>query len=168
MINPRSRNSLGQSQENIPMRTSAVMTSRSRQSGFSLIEVMVAVLVLSIGLLGLAALQATALRNNQSALERSQGVVNTYSMLDAMRANVDSARAGEYVMSETCTVPAANTSLVQKDKRAWIQMIQANLGNTACGTVTCSGSLCTVTVTWDDRRGKGGEEKQQFSTEVQI
>ncbi len=141
---------------------------RRLQSGFSLIEVLVAVLVLSIGLLGLAALQATALRNNQSALERSQGVVNTYSMLDAMRANVDSARAGEYVMAETCTVPTANGTLVEKDKKAWIQMIHANLGDTACGTVACNGSLCTVTVQWDDRRGKGGEEKQQFSTEVQI
>ncbi len=138
------------------------------QSGFSLIEVLVAVLVLGIGLLGLAALQATALRNNQSALERSQGVVNTYSMLDAMRANVDSARAGAYAMPETCTVPAAAGTLVEKDKRAWIQMIQANLGDTACGTVTCNGGLCTVTVTWDDRRGKGGVEKQQFATEVQI
>ncbi len=150
------------------MRIASSVSGRQLQSGFSLIEVMVAVLVLSIGLLGLAALQATALRNNQSALERSQGVVNTYSMLDAMRANVDSARAGEYVMSQTCAVPAAGGTLVEKDKRAWIQMIQANLGSSACGTVTCTGSMCTVTVQWDDRRGKGGEEQQQFSTEVQI
>ena len=89
------------------MRIASSVSGRQLQSGFSLIEVMVAVLVLSIGILGLAALQATALRNNQSALERSQGVVNTYSMVDAMRANVDSARAGEYVMSQTCAVPAA-------------------------------------------------------------
>ena len=142
----------------------------SAQGGFSLIEVLVAVLVLSIGLLGLAALQATALRNNQSALERSQGIVNTYTMLDAMRANVDSARAGEYVMAEKCEVPAAasNDGLIQKDQRRWLQMIQENLGEGACGKVSCSADLCTVTVTWDDTRGKGGDSRQEFSTEVKI
>lgn len=156
-----------QSQGRLPMRSRQFQNNRAQAGGFSLIEVLVAVLVLSIGLLGLAALQATALRNNQSALERSQGVVNTYSMLDAMRANLDTARSGAYIMPETCAVPAGG-SLVQNDKKAWIEMIQENLGDTACGTVSCTGSLCTVTVTWDDRRGKGGEQKQQFSTEVQI
>ena len=151
-----------------PLRLYQGASSVARVRGMSLIEVMVAVLILSIGLLGLAAMQATALRNNQSALERSQGIVNTYSILDAMRANVESARAGEYVMSETCTVPTSDGTLVQQDKATWISMIQANLGDSACGTVACDGGLCTVTVRWDDSRGKDGDDQQEFTTEVRI
>ena len=45
------------------------------QQGMSLLEVLIAVLVLAIGLLGIAALQATALRNSQSSLERNQAVM---------------------------------------------------------------------------------------------
>ena len=102
--------------------------------GVGLIEVLVAVLVLAIGLLGVAAMQATALRNSQSSLERSQGVMHVYTILDAMRANPNAARAGAYNMGMTCAVPAAG-NLVANDKRAWIDTLQQNLGTTACGQV---------------------------------
>ena len=58
-----------------------------------LLAALVAVLVMGVGLLGIAAMQATALRNNQSALERTQATIQTYSILDAMRANRDAALA---------------------------------------------------------------------------
>jgi len=51
-----------------------------------MIEVLVAVLVLAIGLLGVAALQTNALKNNQSAFQRSQASMLAYYMMDAMRA----------------------------------------------------------------------------------
>jgi type IV pilus assembly protein PilV len=60
----------------------------SRQSGFTLIEVLVAVVVLSIGLLGLAGLQAMGLRNSHSAYLRSQATLQAYDMMDRMRANM--------------------------------------------------------------------------------
>ena len=135
--------------------------------GVGLIEVLVAVLVLAIGLLGVAAMQATALRNSQSSLERSQGVIHVYTILDAMRANPDAARNGAYNMGLTCTVPAAGT-LVDSDKRAWIDMLQQNLGDTACGQVACQGALCTITVRWDDSRGTSGAATQTFSTTTRI
>jgi type IV pilus assembly protein PilV len=62
--------------------------SPNAQRGVGMIEVLVAVLILAIGLLGVAALQATALRNSQSAMERSQGVVHAYAVFDSMRASV--------------------------------------------------------------------------------
>ena len=56
--------------------------------GFTLIEVLVAMLVLAVGLLGLAGLQATSLRNNQSAYNRSQATQLAYDIADRMRANI--------------------------------------------------------------------------------
>jgi len=58
-----------------------------RQSGFTLLEVLVAILVLSIGLLGLAGLMASSIRNNHSAYQRTQATWLAYDMIDRMRVN---------------------------------------------------------------------------------
>src|SRR5690606_10519903 len=63
------------------------MTSRSRMRGISLIEVMVSVLVLGVGLLGIAAMQSVALRGGQSSLESTQAVMQTTAIIEAIRAN---------------------------------------------------------------------------------
>jgi len=60
----------------------------NKNTGFTLIEVLIAMLVLAVGLLGLAGLQATSLRNNQSAYNRSQATQLAYDLTDRMRANV--------------------------------------------------------------------------------
>ena len=57
------------------------------QSGVGLIEVLVAVLVLSIGFLGIAALQAMSLSTNNSDMARSMATIASYSIMDAMRAD---------------------------------------------------------------------------------
>ncbi|MCX7101946.1 MAG: type IV pilus modification protein PilV, partial [Methylobacter sp.] len=57
-------------------------------AGFTLIEVLIAMLVLAVGLLGLAGLQATSLKSNQSAYNRSQATQLAYDLADRMRANV--------------------------------------------------------------------------------
>jgi type IV pilus assembly protein PilV len=61
--------------------------SRFKASGFSLVEVLVAVLILSVGLLGLAALQVTALRNNHGALLWTEANLLASGLADRMRAN---------------------------------------------------------------------------------
>lgn len=152
--------SIRSSKHAIPGRRRAP-ASRPAAAGVGLIEVLIAVLILAIGLLGVAALQATALRNSQSSLQRSQGVVHVYSILDAMRANVTAARGGAYNMGLTCTVPAGGT-LVSDDQRNWIQAIQQNLGPNACGQVNCAANVCTITVRWDDSRA-GGASQQNYT-----
>lgn len=122
-----------------------------RQRGVSLIEVLISVLILGIGMLGIAAMQAKALQNNNSALERSQMVVQSYAILDAMRANLTEARAGAYNVGMTCTVPAGG-SLAANDLRDWITALHGSMGTTACGSVQCVTNVCTVSVRWDDSR----------------
>ncbi len=134
----------------------AGMGKRS-QSGVGLIEVMISVLILGVGLLGVAAMQATALRNSQSSLERSQAVALSYAILDAMRANRDTALAGGYNLAAMqCVVPAAGT-LAQTDLNRWITALKDNMGQPAdtstCGQVSCAAGMCTVTIQWDDSRG---------------
>ncbi|MBV2209089.1 MAG: type IV pilus modification protein PilV [Thermomonas sp.] len=140
--------------------------------GMSLIEVMVAVLVLAVGLLGIAAMQSLALRGGQSSLESSQAVMATSSMLEAIRANPT--QAASYNMGKTCATPAAGTTRVSNDKSAWVASIKTMLGNaaTTCGQVTnCGpGLTCTVTVFWDDSRGGAdqGGSSRSLAVETQI
>ena len=56
-------------------------------AGFSLLEVLVALFVLSIGLLGLAALQTTGVKFNQQSYQRTQATLQAYDIIDRMRAN---------------------------------------------------------------------------------
>lgn len=140
-------------------------TSVSLQKGAGLIEVLVAVLVLAIGLMGIAGLQSRALKNGQSAFERSQAVTLTYLMMDAMRANATAAESGQYNMPRTCSVSAAN-SLVTSDRRLWLQSMKDTLGDrdTTCGEINCVATRCTVRIFWDDTRGTGGDENQMVET----
>lgn len=62
--------------------------SRSRSNrGFTLVEVLVALVVLSLGLLGLAALQLTSLQFNTNSYFRTQATVVAYDIIDRMRSN---------------------------------------------------------------------------------
>lgn len=143
------------------------MSSSSAQRGVGMVEVLVAVLILAIGLLGIAALQATALKNSLSAMERSQGVVHAYAIFDSMRANPAAARAGDYNLAMTCVAPAGGT-LAQNDQRAWLTIMQRDLGASACGSINCVVDACTVVVRWDDTRGTGGVVNQSFTTTSRI
>jgi type IV pilus assembly protein PilV len=151
------------------VRQKTIGPSRSMR-GVGLIEVMIAVLIMGIGLLGIAAMQATTLRNSQSSVERSQAVVQTYTILDSMRANLDAARNNLYNIGLTCTVPAGGT-LITNDQRFWLQTVQANLGTTACGQIECASNACKITLQWDDSRGTGDRTKlgtQTLVTSTQI
>lgn len=96
---------------------------RGASPGFSLLEVLVAVLVLSIGLLGVAALQALSLRYNHEAYLRGQAVLLAYDMADRMRANSSAfssttstyitATAADNGCTQTATADAASCTSAQ-------------------------------------------------------
>jgi type IV pilus assembly protein PilV len=142
------------------MRRTAFRMAPPSQSGVGLIEVMVAVLVLSIGFLGMAALQARSLSMNNSAMARSVATMASYSILDAMRADLVSAQSGAYngtVKANAC--PTATGTLADSQLFQWCsQQLAPGLGASASttGTINCTGSqgVCTVTVTYDDSKSE--------------
>jgi type IV pilus assembly protein PilV len=141
--------------------------------GVGLIEVLVSVMVLSVGLLGIAAMQSMALRGGQGSLESTQAVMATNSILEAIRANRASADA--YNMPMTCAGPGG-AGVVNVDKTAWIASMKATIGSGALDTTTCgritgcddaNATNCTITVQWDDRRA-GGAATRQITVESQV
>jgi type IV pilus assembly protein PilV len=149
----------------------------SRQRGVGLIEVLVAVLILSLGLLGMAGLQAKSLRANQSSYARTQAVMLSYYILDAMRADKSNAITLAYntgtstAITPICSVSAATgTGLWAENQRDWIESLRATLGDqdTTCGSIICDGGgLCTVQVIWDDSRA-GGLGTQVIETQSRL
>lgn len=139
---------------------------RARQRGVSLLEVLIAVLILSFGLLGLAGLQMTALRNNQSAHERSVAVMESYSITDAMRVDRINALNGNFNLAIDAN--PAGTSFAALELIKWRNRLQNNLGADATGSVACNGARCTITVRWNDSRGVAGAAQQTIVTEVQL
>lgn len=142
------------------------------QSGVGLIEVLIAVLVLSIGFLGMAALMAKSMATNNSAMARSMATISSYSILDALRADIVAARAGSYnngtVKADSC--PAAGSSLSSVQLNSWCKELGNALGaqSTTSGQITCtSAGECTVTITFDDSRaGDGGAANQKVITKA--
>src|SRR5688572_6605295 len=131
-------------------------------AGVSMIEVLISIVVLAFGLLGIASMQMLALRNSQVALERSQATVQTYAILDAMRANLAVARIGGYNLAAmTCAIPEAGESLASKDLHNWMTTLRGVpgkpgvpgipgvLGESACAHINCGGADCRITVEWD-------------------
>lgn len=137
------------------------MQTSSNAGGFSLIEVLVAVLVLAVGMLGIAAMQAVSLRNSQSSFERTQAVMESYSILDAVRARGGGNSGAYNAPTLMCEPPEAGVSGAQDDLRAWIESLKENINATACGRVNCDGLTCLVEVQWNDSRGSGDEDELQ-------
>ncbi|MBW8312602.1 MAG: type IV pilus modification protein PilV [Rhizobium sp.] len=141
----------------------------TRQSGASLLEVLVSVLILAIGLLGIAALQSITLKNTQSSSERTAAIIQSYAMFDMMRANRDAARAGNYNQGLLCEAPASPAaSRVAGDLDRWIAQLKQSMGDSACGSITCGAQTCTVTVQWDDSRASDGDAEQKIITTTRL
>jgi len=122
-------------------------------AGFTLIEVLIAVLILSVGLLGLAGLQATGLKTNHSAYMRSQAVAYGYDILDRMRANRLSALSGGYNIGMGAGAPGG-TSIAQTDLSEWKALIAGQLPS-GDASANVNGGTVTVIVQWDDSRADG-------------
>lgn len=124
-------------------------------------------LVLSLGLLGLAALQSAGLRSNQSAYLRSQATVLASDIIDRMRSNKTAAY--NQVLVTNCPIPPPasppDCATPACELNSWIRSLRTAL---PCGDagITVVGGVVTVTVAWDDNRS--GAANQQFAMSTQL
>lgn len=139
------------------------------QKGFSLLEVLISVLIFSIGLLGVAALLVLSVRTNHSAYLRTQASFLAESMADRIRTNLgwineytgdyDASTAGEF----DCGGPCTPKLLIERDRAQWSQQLIDQLPN-ARAKIDCDdvspqpgyfgiqpySGLCRMTITWTE------------------
>lgn len=163
------------------------MQRLSSQAGFNLIEVMISLVVISIGLLGTAALQMTSLQQNQSAYYRSQATLLAYDIADRMRANMDEVATGNYfaasgAISAACINYSGSASgctsenMASHDIGEWQNAVslalpegggrvcRSNLAGDQVGIPDCeadnSDNPIVVYVWWNDERSASGASTQ--------
>lgn len=151
--------------------------SHAACEGFSLVETLVALVVLSIGMLGIAALHVEGLRSARTALTRTNAVALAADMADRIRAN-RTAKA-EYEAAVTSADTNANcvpggagctaAQLARHDKAVWLGAIQNALpGGT--GTIDCVDPAAvpatyTITITWSE---VGSETPSSYTLTIQA
>lgn len=133
-----------------------------RQSGFSLLEIVITLFIISIGILGLVIMQATGLNSNQRAYQRSQATILAYDMADRMRANTSA--INNYLTSFMVPTSAtrqvgcittgvcSTADMAQNDLYEWNIALSTALPDSNGAITTNGAGLYTVIVRWDDDR----------------
>ena len=137
-----------------------MLKNKHSQRGMTLVEAMIALLVISVGLLGIASLQLTAMSQNTSSLNHSKAVWLAYNMYDRIIANNDQFDNYNGIdsdnnyngdcMANTCT-PA---QMITADADEWTSLLDELPGGE--GTVIANADGLVITVMWDDE-GTGAD-----------
>ena len=142
--------------------------------GITLIEILVTLVIMSIGLIGLAGLQMYSLQTNNSALMRSQATYLVMDMFDRMRLNREAALNGDYdynagteidlnasgwggLATDVLSGPpaTAGSTIASADIFDWTTLVSQSLPN-GKGSIDCTNpgnNVCRVVVRWEDTRG---------------
>ena len=169
--------------------------AESKESGFTLLEVLVAVLVFSFGMLGIAGLMSISVKNNHNGYLRSQANFLAENMVDRMRANPaalwnDAYTGTAAVGSTNCASGCTYADLAAFDMEQWAQSLSFILPN-AVGTIACVrnsnlpanisladlpsiwfpappySGVCTVTVSWTESNRDGAADAQTLTMVMQ-
>ena len=148
--------------------------------GFTLLEVLIALVIFSFGLLALAALMAKGLQYNTSALHRSYASSQAYDMADRMRANQLALKDPFYykdinppagdppscLCDDEC--PCDRKAMATFDAWQWNSMNAAVLPN-GSGTVKkkTGTSYYTISISWNENRFESTEGSEKFEFEFQ-
>lgn len=141
------------------------LSSFASQQGVSLLEVLIAVLVLGIGLLGVAALQTSGVRNVQSAHERTVATLVAHSLSENMRANIAAQRLG---IARAQGDYLGDCEGGGSQHQLWARHLKQRLGEGACLLAVVDGDLLLINVRWDDSRGVQGSDAMQLNYRVAL
>lgn len=129
--------------------------SKGVQQGMTLIEVLVALLILTVGLLGAAAVQINALKYTDSSRMTSQASFIAYDMMDRIRAN----SGANYTVTPPTSANPGNAR--DQDLFDFTTSIVNFGGPTATGSITLNQRVYTITITWSDDRAANTANAQR-------
>lgn len=160
--------------------------------GFSMLEVLIAILVFSLGVLGLAGLLIFAISSNHVAYLRTQATFLAHNMANRMGANPAGLWNGNYngsypvsASTASCAAGCNPQQLAAYDMAQWSTQLTTFLPN-AKGNIDCTtsgisytpnsaqidmrppyGGTCTMTLSWNESGGAGGAQLASIDTSKQ-
>lgn len=159
----------------------------NEQNGFTLIEVLIAVLVISIGLLGMAGLQTSGIQQSHNSYLKTQASMLAYDMADRMRSNLEGVNNGYYNSVDSMDSPVnaapgciSSGSACSAEDTATNDIYEwtndsadgsiASLLPSGYGMVSQSGGIFTITVLWDEARtgATGTDCSTDYSTDLKC
>lgn len=135
------------------------------QSGFSMIELLIALVILSVGLLGVAGIQAIGLRTASVALDHNTATHLSVEILERIRTNAQAFDAGAYdgawdadsTLTEPTCAPCTAAEQAKKDIHTWVgHVVELNEGK---ASIRRDGDTAIVTIEWVDITFGGNEGK---------
>lgn len=167
-------------------------TNIHQEAGYTLLEVLIALLVFSVGLLGLAAMLVSAVKGNHQAYHHSQAVYVAEAMADGLRANLSAVNGGDYNTGGSPGAPALigthsggscdsacnAQQLANRDLGNWVRMANGRLPNGRIG-INCNrvgaipmpatsgfNGICTIRVAWNETGdvGQSAASSENFFT----
>lgn len=159
--------------------------SKTIQQGFSMIEVLITVLIMVVGLLGVAAMQMLNIKTVNNTQYRSVATLHAYDMAERMRSNKDGVNDGAYEFSArpsgsapaSCAGGCSVSALATWDAYDWNDSIRsynspsnADLPN-GSGIVEADGNFYNITVSWQEQSrdsGSQGVGNEEFVLRVRI
>ena len=160
-----------------------------KQKGFSLIEALVAFLILSVGMLGIASLQTMSLKSGHTAALRTVAVMKVDEILESMRSNpiallnyaagtadmgTDNGCSQTSVAAANCTPAQMALDELFRWKRSLIEALPNNAGTTATVIITppvppATMNLVVVSVNWNERdQETGNAANMNYSVAVRM
>jgi len=153
---------------------------KSKQQGSLLIEILITLMIMAVGLLGLASLQMISIKNINNSQFRTLATAYSYDMAERMRSNRTGVESDAYDAingseTEPSCASCSASEVAQRDAYEWNQMINQDVIDgglpQGVGTVTKSGQLFAITISWQEqtRDSEGGTlERVDFTLNIQI
>jgi type IV pilus assembly protein PilV len=159
----------------MPMKTQTLrkVVGQSRlERGFSLIEILVSLLLITIALTGVAALLATTHKNSASSYLRTQASLLGNDIAEKIRANRATMLANPTAyttLPSGCTALSGTATIFEQDLHQFICLVKSTLpGSDAAISFDSATNILTIGVSWDDSRGTSGATRQTFQFETQL
>lgn len=123
---------------------------RFYQSGFSLLEVLVTMIIVAVGLMGFAAMMVQSMKNNRISMQRSTATFYAYDIIDCMRVN--RSNRDSYAVNFGDTKTTGTTVVANNDVNDWQAALSTKLPS-GQGKITFTNNIAKVEIKWTETTG---------------
>lgn len=146
------------------------------QRGITMIEVLIALLIFAIGLLGVAGMQTLALKSTNNSNVRTLVNLHAFEIAERMRANMPGVEAGAYnsISSDSagnaaqCSPGCSPQELAAFDGDQWVANLEEEVPSMTSASVDYADGVATITIEWTERGYADDTDEQSYTLRARI